>query len=217
MFSSKKSFLSPFFISFSALLIHISTAVFLASSKSKLDIGDFQLYVASLFVEVLIYSLTYIYLLKKGEAYGFKFSFENLTTGIYMWVLILLISGLYIYVLGLFGIYVEPSQYSVMKLGKSFHEKVFIVLSAILVAPLIEEVFFRGCLFPSMKKEFGYTYALFGSSLIFGLLHGFPYFFQTAVFGMLLAYMAEKNQSLDVSVFLHIFNNFLSIIITFIF
>jgi hypothetical protein len=94
---------------------------------------------------------------------------------------------------------------------------VFVILSAVLLAPFLEEVFFRGSLFPAMKQKFGYPYAIIGSSLIFGFLHGFPYFFQTAAFGVLLAYLAEKNRSLDVSVLLHILNNFLSILTVFIF
>ncbi len=74
--------------------------------------------------------------------------------------------------------------------------------------PLVEEIFFRGYLYNTLKRELNKILAVVVSSVVFSLLHFslllfLPYFF----FGVLSAWLLEKRGSLDASLLFHILNN----------
>ncbi len=46
-----------------------------------------------------------------------------------------------------------------------------LVLIAVVGAPLVEELFFRGLLLRSIEKRLGWVWAIVGSSVFFGLAH----------------------------------------------
>jgi uncharacterized protein len=48
------------------------------------------------------------------------------------------------------------------------------VILALLVAPVAEELLFRGVLFPALRNRFGLAAGLVGSSIAFGLVHYLP-------------------------------------------
>ena len=45
----------------------------------------------------------------------------------------------------------------------------------VLVAPVVEEMFFRGFMFPVFEKSLGLAFAVFATSAIFSLVHGMQY------------------------------------------
>ena len=75
-----------------------------------------------------------------------------------------------------------------------------------LLAPIAEEVLFRGYILRSLRS-FGKRFAIFGSAFLFGLFHGnllqTPYAF---LMGLVLGYVAVE-YSIHWAVFLHMFNN----------
>lgn len=75
-----------------------------------------------------------------------------------------------------------------------------------LLAPIAEEVLFRGYILRSLRS-FGKRFAIFGSAFLFGLFHGnllqTPYAF---LIGLVLGYVAVE-YSIHWAVFLHMFNN----------
>lgn len=75
-----------------------------------------------------------------------------------------------------------------------------------LLAPIAEEVLFRGYILRSLRS-FGKRFAIFGSAFLFGLFHGnllqTPYAF---LIGLVLGYVAVE-YSVHWAVFLHMFNN----------
>ncbi len=79
-------------------------------------------------------------------------------------------------------------------------------LYASLLAPIAEEVLFRGYILRSLRP-FGKRFAVFGSAFLFGLFHGnllqTPYAF---LMGLVLGYVAVE-YSIHWAVFLHMFNN----------
>jgi len=79
---------------------------------------------------------------------------------------------------------------------------------AVLVAPLAEEMLFRGVLFAAMRARFGFWAAALASSLVFGVVHLAPaQLLPLAALGMVLAWMYERTGSLWPSVVAHTVQN----------
>lgn len=79
-------------------------------------------------------------------------------------------------------------------------------LYSALLAPITEEIFFRGYILRSLRP-FGKRFAIFGSAFLFGLFHGnllqTPYAF---LVGLVLGYVTVE-YSIGWAVVLHMFNN----------
>lgn len=85
------------------------------------------------------------------------------------------------------------------------------------VAPVAEEVCFRGFLFAGLRNRAPFIVAAVGASLFFGLLHfdtGPSAVPQLVVFGVILALLYERTRSLWPPIFFHALNN--AIALTFI-
>jgi membrane protease YdiL (CAAX protease family) len=85
---------------------------------------------------------------------------------------------------------------------------VLAVASLVIVAPVVEEIVFRGLLFGALAGRLGVIGGALVTSLIFGLVHGDPVLFPSlAALGFIsaLAYAATGN--LWVSIVLHALNN----------
>ncbi len=85
---------------------------------------------------------------------------------------------------------------------------------AVLVAPVIEEIVFRGLILNGLKK-YSVSFAILFSSLCFGLLHmnlyqGIP----VVGMGIAFGYMYCKTGSLRVPIAMHMFNNLISVLAT---
>lgn len=50
-----------------------------------------------------------------------------------------------------------------------------LALFGVLVAPLVEEMFFRGFMFPVFERSLGLVFAVFATSAVFSLVHGMQY------------------------------------------
>jgi membrane protease YdiL (CAAX protease family) len=76
-------------------------------------------------------------------------------------------------------------------------------------APLIEETFFRGCLFGALRRRHGFWAALLGSSAFFAILHPqLPLgFLPIALLGAAFAALYEWRQSLVPAMVAHALNN----------
>lgn len=91
-------------------------------------------------------------------------------------------------------------------------QSVFILASliffGIFVAPLIEEIVFRGFLQPALKNTLGGRYAVVASASLFAAVHMDVFAaLQIFILGMLLGYLYEKTQTLVASVAVHILHN----------
>jgi membrane protease YdiL (CAAX protease family) len=84
----------------------------------------------------------------------------------------------------------------------------YFVLCVCIIGPIIEELFFRGFLYPALRKKTGVLLSVLLSSVFFSLLHmtfiGFlPIFF----LGILLAYIYERSGNIIASIAIHIIHN----------
>jgi uncharacterized protein len=79
------------------------------------------------------------------------------------------------------------------------------------IAPVAEEVFFRGFLYQAFRNSYGVLAGALLSGLIFGAVHGeFFKLVQLAVLGVILALLFEKTRSLWPPIILHAVNNSLA-------
>jgi uncharacterized protein len=80
---------------------------------------------------------------------------------------------------------------------------IFIVIS--IIAPVVEEVIFRGIMLERLGQKYGYTSAVFTSSLIFGVLHAD--IIGAFLFGVVLCVVYLHTKSLMMPVLIHAVNN----------
>lgn len=88
-----------------------------------------------------------------------------------------------------------------MLLSKSPLRFVLSLVAMCLVAPIVEEVFFRRLLYVSLRKVVNFIPALLVSSFLFSLLH--PSVIQGVLGGLFLGYIYEKGKSLPANIMVH--------------
>jgi len=95
-------------------------------------------------------------------------------------------------------------------------EKIFLGMVAVVAAPVVEEMLFRGILYPALKKLGRPRLALWGSSALFALVHfNAASFVPLFVFALWLVYLYESFENLLAPIAAHsLFNaaNFLALL-----
>jgi len=95
--------------------------------------------------------------------------------------------------------FTAPPQVAVERLrdSGSIGLKFYIAAFAVLLAPLVEEVLFRGVLYPGVKAMGRPRLALWGTSLVFGFIHfNLMTFVPLVVFALVLARLYEQTGNL---------------------
>lgn len=81
---------------------------------------------------------------------------------------------------------------------------VFIVF----LAPIFEEIFYRGFFYSALRKKYSVKWAIVISGITFGLLHGYIFnLLNILILGFVTAYLYEKRRTLTSPCALHIFWN----------
>jgi membrane protease YdiL (CAAX protease family) len=89
-----------------------------------------------------------------------------------------------------------------------------LALAAIFLAPYVEEILFRGCIYRFLKSQTLIPFAQFISGVIFAAIHGnLASFGPLIVVGILLAHVYEKEGSLRVSICFHALFNAFSLVL----
>jgi membrane protease YdiL (CAAX protease family) len=88
----------------------------------------------------------------------------------------------------------------------------WLLLAGIIVAPVVEEVFFRGFVFAGLRRRYDWQKAALISSLLFALIHLQP----TAIppifiLGYIFAYLYERSGSIGPAILMHISTNGLAL------
>jgi membrane protease YdiL (CAAX protease family) len=84
-------------------------------------------------------------------------------------------------------------------------------ISSVVVAPVIEELMFRGIIFAGLSKRYPLWLAAVGSSLAFALLHGqVNVGIYTFVFGLILSWLYFRSGSLYPGITAHFINNLIA-------
>ena len=92
-----------------------------------------------------------------------------------------------------------------MKLGG------WMMLTTVVVAPILEEILFRGILQESLTRKYGPWRGILIASAIFGIVHGIPQQALNAFFvGAMIGFIYYKTQSLIPCILIHALNNAVS-------
>ena len=91
----------------------------------------------------------------------------------------------------------------------SFPELVKTTMEVVVLAPIFEEIIFRGLVFSTLRAKFGFFVSMIGSGMIFALAHGYgPMAFLTVFWsGLLWAWLYERTGSLVPGMCAHAINN----------
>lgn len=99
--------------------------------------------------------------------------------------------------------------------GGSLEAIAGLFILAAVAGPLLEELFFRGFIYPAFKKRLGKSGAILLSAALFSTLHfNFSGWLPILGLGILLAWSYEKSGKLMVPVLIHSFHNTLFLVYT---
>jgi membrane protease YdiL (CAAX protease family) len=146
-----------------------------------------------------------------GEAFGFNE--PRLSRAIFLAVVVAIITlpialsltELSAKILRQFQVSVEPQQVvRVMQTANSRWQLVLHGLAAVFLAPFVEELFFRGILYPSIKQRGFRKLALWGTSIFFALTHSnLMIFLPLTVLAIILTFLYETTQNLLAPIITH--------------
>ena len=114
-------------------------------------------------------------------------------------------------ILTIFKINTSDNQAAINSLFKT--KPLYVIISAVIVAPIIEELIFRNCFRNIFKSNITY---IIMSGLVFGLFHvvnvstsfaGFAYTFSYAALGSAFAYMMVKKDNIIIPMSFHALHN----------
>ncbi len=86
----------------------------------------------------------------------------------------------------------------------------FSFLTAVILAPVIEEIIFRGIILDGLLKKYSPQKAIIISSLLFGIVHLNPWQFVAAfLIGIFIGWIYYKTGNLSLAIIIHLINNLL--------
>ncbi len=145
---------------------------------------------------------------------GFRsFKWNGLAIGI--GALIVIYPLILIHNLILVWLKVETQGDSIAEALKNIGSPWLFVLASVILAPLAEEVLFRGFLFAGFRQRFGWVKALLLSSAIFASFHlQLVAFIPTFLLGAVLAFTYQRSNSIWPGIILHFLVNTLGVCVT---
>lgn len=87
------------------------------------------------------------------------------------------------------------------------------IINVALLAPILEELFFRGVVFNTLKSKYSVLISIVVSSFLFSLVHGNILLITTSfIHGLIFAFIYHKYKNIIYPVALHSFNNIIPLI-----
>lgn len=83
-------------------------------------------------------------------------------------------------------------------------------LATVVLAPIVEELIFRGVILRKLAEMFSITIAILLSALIFGLGHSLGGVFSAFLFGICMSILYIKSDNIYLPIFAHFLNNLIS-------
>jgi membrane protease YdiL (CAAX protease family) len=130
---------------------------------------------------------------------------------------LLIVAMLWEFLLKNLGLSTAPQELiEILRSGDNLPYLIALVFLAIVVAPISEELFFRGGIFRFLYQRFPSWIAILISSILFATVHGnWLSFLPLVLLGSLLCLLTQKSGSIKPSIFLHALFNLHSIIFIF--
>jgi len=112
--------------------------------------------------------------------------------------------------------YILPMPLFFQDLFESMLVNKYIIVSILLVGIIpafVEEMLFRGVILNGFRGNYSVRKAIILSSLLFGIVHLNPWQFVTAfIIGIISAWICIKTESIILSIYIHLFNNMVSVL-----
>lgn len=90
----------------------------------------------------------------------------------------------------------------------SIFQLLSIALTALIAAPVVEEILFRGVLYPALSQYWGRTVGVLGNSVFFGVIHGNVMSLVSLIFlGALWTWLYQRTQNLLAPIAAHFLFN----------
>ena len=141
------------------------------------------------------------------SALGFG-KFDWGTLGIGCGLLVVSYGFIFIHNLILMVLGYDTQGDEIIKLFELLENPVWFFLVGAVLAPLVEEIFFRGFLFQGFRARYGWVTSMLLSSAIFGIAHLDPAsLIPTFILGNLLAYLYHRTNSVWPGVIVHVLVN----------
>lgn len=124
-------------------------------------------------------------------------------------VAIFLVDALYSYLITALHLNVQTNDQLLLQQSKVAPLTTYAtLLVAVFVAPFCEEVFFRGYVFPGLRRGMPVGWAIIVSSLLFAVSHTDPGSFAVLlIIGLALAFLRWRTRSIWPAILLHMLNN----------
>jgi membrane protease YdiL (CAAX protease family) len=124
-------------------------------------------------------------------------------------VAIFAVNFLYSYVITTFHLNLQTNDQVILERSKQAPLTTYATLfAAVFIAPFCEEVFFRGFVFPGLRRAMPVGWAIVVSALLFAVAHADPGSFAVLfIIGFALAFLRWRTGSIWPGMILHILNN----------
>ena len=179
---------------------------------------------------LFIIILLFLWNVRKVKLAGLGFEKKNLGKNLiyglcgYLAIIpVIFLVGIIIYVI-LNVFHIKPPPQPIVGLFLEEDNTKLIIISSVLAAilgPAIEEIFFRGIMYNSIRGKLGIFWGILITSALFSYMHTYAVehflviFIPIFILGAALAYLYEKTGSLIPSITLHVLNNAGSVIMVF--
>ncbi|MFA6988561.1 MAG: type II CAAX endopeptidase family protein [Candidatus Gastranaerophilaceae bacterium] len=209
--------MSVYFYIFS-FLIFFSGILFLFNvDKNEIVFQGILQILSSLALLVTTY-LTIKFQFKESFTEVMGIDFKNIKSYIITGILATIVLVLFTTIINILSIFVFNNSFKNPYESFSPEKIRLISIFAILIAPIVEEVFFRGFIQPVFVKRFGMYIGIFTTSVIFGLSHSQYTNYSTALLsviaiGIVLGIVKEKTGSIIPGILAHFINNFLAALV----
>jgi len=108
----------------------------------------------------------------------------------------------------LLGLGIDTQGEAILRLIEMLESPVWFFLVAVVFAPFVEEIFFRGFLFQGFRQKYGWVRAMLLSSVIFAVAHLDPAsLIPTFILGVVIAYLFHRSNSIWPGIILHFLIN----------
>lgn len=136
--------------------------------------------------------------------FSFKLAVQYCLAALFVWVLAIYGTTSINNIFERYG-YTTVQDYS--EVGKTTLGTVIMFMYTCIIAPITEEIFFRGMLLKVFSKA-NQRFAIFATALFFGMAHGnIPQFILAYVLGLMLAVITMKHTSIIPAIVVHMFVN----------
>jgi CAAX protease family protein len=191
--------------------------VFAAFGNSDTENNHAFQFIATLGGDVALVLAAYYLTADLGHPTPATFGFRRFHPSAYGWVLVAFVA--YLALAGLYTVLVNPPTEDLPdQLGadESVALAVITGLFVVVVAPFVEEFFFRGFLYQALRNSWGTILGIVGSALIFAFIHfAFDKFVPLFFLGVALAMLFEKTGAIWPCIMLHALNNSIAFAVSF--